>query len=106
MAVQVQSVLAMGSSTSGNPLISKLSPQHIDGLIALSSKELDRTGDDRLSSRRYSFALAVVILAIVFGFALTLALKDKDDMLSELLKIGGFAAGGFLGGYGVGRGRG
>ena len=83
-----------------NPLLNKLEPQHITDIIALSSRTVDATTSDRKHSRLFNFfSLALLVIASL-ALMLVLALINENDLLLEIVKLGGVGLGGFGGGYG------
>ena len=98
------SMMAVGSI--GNPILQKLTPEHISDLIALSSKEVETEHEDKKDTRRILAVLGFAVLAAAVGFACLLAVKQNNDLLIEVIKLGAIAVGGILGGYGIGRTRG
>ena len=94
--------MAVGSV---NPIAQKITSEHISGLIELVGKDQENELADRRDTRRIYAVVGIVVLAAVVGFASLLAVKEKNDLLVEVIKLGGIGIGAFLGGYGIGRAR-
>lgn len=94
--------MAVGSV---NPIAQKITPEHISGLIELAAKDNDNELADRRDTRRIFAGVGIVGLLAIVGFASLLAVKQNNDLLIEVIKLGGIGVGAFLGGYGIGRAR-
>jgi hypothetical protein len=101
---KVEQFMAMAVG-SVNPIAQKITPEHISGLIELAGKDNDNELADRRDTRRIYAVVGIVGLAAIVGFASLLAVKEKNDLLVEVIKLGGIGIGAFLGGYGIGRAR-
>ena len=101
---KVEQFMAMAVG-SFNPLAQKITPEHISGLIELAAKDNDNELADRRDTRRIYALMGILGLAAVVGFASLLAVKQNNDLLVEVIKLGGIGVGAFLGGYGIGRAR-
>ena len=83
-----------------NPLLNKLEPQHITDIIAVASKTVDSTSSDRKHSRLFNFLALALLVAAALTILLVFAIIGENDLLLEIVKIGGVGLGGFGGGYG------
>ncbi len=92
--------MAVGSM---NPIAQKITPEHISGLIELVGKDNENELADRKDTRRIYAIVGIVVLGAVVGFSSLLAVKENNDLLVEVIKLGGIGVGAFLGGYGIGR---
>ncbi|MBI4282600.1 MAG: hypothetical protein HY672_03835 [Chloroflexi bacterium] len=98
---RIEQFFAAGMSF-GNPVLQRLTPQHISDLISLSSKEADLEFKDRHRSR-LTLSLMVGFLVVVFvAFAIVLAYRNLSDLLQELLKDAALIIGGAGTGFGYG----
>lgn len=101
---KVEQFMAMAVG-SVNPIAQKITPEHISGLIELAAKDNDNELADRRDTRRIFAGVGIVGLLAIVGFASLLAVKQNNDLLIEVIKLGGIGVGAFLGGYGIGRAR-
>ena len=83
-----------------NPLLNKLEPQHLTDIIALRSKTVDATTSDRKNSRLFNFLALALLVTAALTILLVFAIIGENDLLLEIVKIGGVGLGGFGGGYG------
>ena len=83
-----------------HPLLSKIEPQHITDIIALSSRSIDASASDRKSSRLYGFLTLVLLVAAALVVLLVFAIIGENDLLLEIVKLGVAGLGGFGGGFG------
>ena len=100
---QVFEFFAASTQVSGpmaNPLLNKLEPQHITDIIALSSKTVDAIAGDSKNSRLFNFLALALLVAAAVVVLLVFAIIGENDLLLEIVKIGGVGLGGFGGGYG------
>jgi hypothetical protein len=100
---RVLELFSAGMQVSGpmaNPLLNKLEPQHITDIIALSSRTIDATANDRRSSRLFGFLSLALLVAAALVVLLVFAIIGENDLLLEIVKLGGVGLGGFGGGYG------
>ena len=96
----------------GNPLHSKMEPQHITQVLDLAIKHDERefeiirakeknSAAEKVSTRRYVFAMFVIVIALVV--VILFAFRSQPQVLAPILSgIGGLATG-FLAGLGVGK---
>ena len=84
----------------GNPILQKITSEHISDLISLNKDDSQRRYADRREARRILAVVGVVFLLVLVGFAVLLVVRDQRELLLELLK----AAVLFLGGLGAGWG--
>lgn len=83
-----------------NPILNKLEPQHLTDIIALRSKTVDATTNDRKHSRLFNFLALALLVTAALTILLVFAIIGENDLLLEIVKIGGVGLGGFGGGYG------
>ena len=83
-----------------NPILNKLESQHLTDIIALRSKTVDATTGDRKNSRLFNFLALALLVAAAVVVLLVFAIIGENDLLLEIVKIGGVGLGGFGGGYG------
>lgn len=88
------------SGAMANPLLNKLEPQHLTAIIDLRSKTVDATTSDRKNSRLFNFLALALLVAAALTILLVFAIIGENDLLLEIVKIGGVGLGGFGGGYG------
>lgn len=82
-----------------NPLISKITPEHIEKIIDASDKSNERAYVDAKSTRKY--ALTYVIIGVLFIVFLVLFLVERDkELLNNIIERGVLIIAGFAGGYG------
>ena len=105
-------MMAMGMSTSANPLHNKMTPEHISQVIDFVSKHDERQYDlhkrsqeiefsDGKSDRAYCFT-AFFIIVLLTGLVVYL-FRDKPEVLVPILTGLGGLVSGFIGGWGFGR---
>ena len=100
LAAMFRSIEIQLPGSSLNQFLSKLEPQHITEMIAERSNRPVLIAADRKNSRLYGFlSLALLVLASL-AVMLVLALINENDLLLEIVKLGGVGLGGFGGGYG------
>lgn len=100
---RVLGVFAAGMQWAGplpNPLLAKIEPRHITDMIGLASKTVDLTHSDRRHSRLLGTITLALILGVSLALLLVLALRNQNDLLLDVIKIGGLGVGAFGGGYG------
>lgn len=84
-------------------VMKKLTPEHISMFLAGSEQEMKNSYAEKLHKK--IFTLLTTILAMIFLIVIIVLLKDKPDIMENVLyTIGGVIAGAF-GGYGLGRNR-
>lgn len=91
------SISMVGSAA--NPLLERITSDHITEIIAHRGRQSDRAYSDRKHSRLVSVFFAVFVIAMFVGLCVTLLLLDATDLLRDLL----IGLGIFGGGYGLGR---
>ena len=97
----VQSVFAASWGPIPNPILEKITPQHIDQVITLHAQESDRVYKDASESRHHVTLLLVLSMISALAIILVLSLAGQRDVLFELVKIAApFVGGGGLG-YGI-----
>ena len=84
----------------GNPLLQKITSQHITDALSIAREEISQAYGDRRDSRRTIAIIGVIFMVAFLGFAGLLVYKEQNDLLLELLKDLGL----FLGGSGAGLG--
>ena len=83
-----------------NPIASKVTPQHITDMIALSGRESDHDFEDRKHSRLTLTLFAVFGIIALLVLIIVLAFQGMTELLFEIIKVIVIGAGGFSGGYG------
>ena len=83
-----------------NPILNKLESQHLTDIIALRSKTVEATTSDRKNSRLFNFLALALLVTAALVVLLVFAIIGENDLLLEIVKIGGVGLGGFGGGYG------
>ncbi len=83
-----------------NPILNKLESQHLTDIIALRSKTVEATTSDRKNSRLFNFMALALLVTAALVVLLVFAIIGENDLLLEIVKIGGVGLGGFGGGYG------
>ena len=105
MRVAVRESFSMVAGRMANPLIKKITSEHIDKMIENSSLESER--EYRLRSSNRWFTLIYFFLAIiVFGGITVWVLPSYPDLYVDILSYFGTAIAGFFGGWGFHRIRG
>ena len=80
--------------------LSKIEPQHITEMIAERSSRFALISADRKHSRLFNFLSFAFLVIASLTLMLVLALINENDLLLEIVKLGGVGLGGFGGGYG------
>ena len=93
----------MYSGPAPNPVLAKITPQHITDLISLASKDSDHALEDTKHSRRLALYALTIVLISVLVVVLVLAFRNQNDLLIEVFKLLAVGLGGFGGGYGWAR---
>jgi hypothetical protein len=93
MALQVQSPMQ-------SPIDRKITGAHIDRMLDGRARQTELRYQDRRESRWILSAVYGFTGLVVLAVVLVLALTNHDAVLTDLIKIGIAAAGGFGGGYG------
>ena len=83
-----------------NPLFNKIESQHITEFIKLGSQTIAANASDRKHSRLFNFLALALLVAASLTVLLVLAIIGENDLLLEIVKLGGVGIGGFGGGYG------
>ena len=89
-----------------NPLLEKLTPEHITSLIDTADRNRARALEDRKHSRKWSaiiMALVVIPIGLLLGY---FAFLQQNSLVAEIIKLAAVGLGGFGGGYGFARWRG
>ena len=98
--VEMSLTMARFSGPMPNPLLEKISGEHIGKIIENTEKDSERQYKDIQSARKY--ALAYVAMSILlFGFIIVYLADRNPTLLKEILVVLGIFAGGFGSGYGV-----
>lgn len=93
--------MMMGVARQENPIVKKITPEHIDKYLDGTKLELQESYKGK--HERKIFNLLILIVALVFIIVLTWMLKDNEAILEKILyTLGGLVAGAF-GGYGYGK---
>lgn len=77
----------------GNPVASKLTPEHIDKLIDNKEKQSQREERRLASVRRYTLLYTALAVMVFFGLYLVVGREDPDFFKEILTYLGTFAAG-------------
>lgn len=88
------------SGPMANPLFNKIESQHITEFIKLGSQTIAANASDRKHSRLINFFALALLVAASLTVLLVLAIIGENDLLLEIVKLGGVGIGGFGGGYG------
>jgi hypothetical protein len=99
----ITTLLAIGPMP--NPIAAKMNTAHITKVLELQEKEMDLEHSDRRDSRVQATLVFLAVLVLGVVVILALALSGHDAILGQLIPIGSALAGGFGGGYAVGRRR-
>lgn len=89
-----------------NPLLDKLTADHISSLISAADKDRDRALEDRRNARKWHaiiLAMLVIPIALLLGY---FAFLQQNSLVAEIVKLAAVGLGGFGGGYGFARWRG
>ena len=88
------------SGMAPNSIQFQFGPQPAPEIFELASRTVEAEISDRKHSRLFNFlALALLVIASL-ALMLVLALINENDLLLEIVKLGGVGLGGFGGGYG------
>lgn len=99
--VSHEMIRMMGVMKQENPILKKITSEHIDKFLDGSKLELQEAYKEK--HERKVFIFCSLIVALIFIFALTWLLKDSEELLEKILyALGGLVAGAF-GGYGYGK---
>lgn len=99
--VSREMIRMMGVMKQENPIVKKITPEHIDKFLDGSKLELQESYKERHERKIFQFLIFTV--ALIFIGVLAWMLKDKEDLLEKILyTLGGLVAGAF-GGYGYGK---
>ena len=88
-----------------NPILEKLTEEHISDLIETVDKDGDRALEDRKHSRKWLAIILVLVMFPIVGLLGYFAFLEQFDLALEILKLAGMAGGLFLGGIGFARWR-
>jgi hypothetical protein len=89
----------MGQVPHPNPLVEKITSEHVGKIIDYAEKESVRDSEERKSGRKYTFAVFVVITVVFAGLLVFFAVRKETDMVINLL----IAVFSLAGGFGIGR---
>lgn len=95
ISLSMQGVMPMA-----NPIIDKITPEHIQILITNADEEAKREDADKKDIRRYNLIITFIVL--VFLAILLVVFKDNLDGISKIINPIIGAVLGFAGGYGYG----
>ena len=82
-----------------NPLVEKITPEHIDKIIDYSERNSVRSDNADNSQRKYQFGSWLLGAGAIIGLIIFFTLKGYSDHTNTLLGV----VAGFLGGLGFGR---
>ena len=85
-----------------NPIMEKITPQHITDTIALMREESVRWYGDRRHSRIITGLFATFLVVAVLVFIVVLVELDATDLVRDILPVAAALGVGVLGGYGLG----
>jgi hypothetical protein len=90
----------MYSGPAPNPLISKFQPQHITDVFGLMRLDSNHAFADRQRGRFFVLAVILIIVASALTVILTLAIRNQNDLVTEIIKLAAVSLGGVGFGYG------
>ncbi len=89
-----------------NPLLDKLTAEHISSLISAADKDRDRALEDRRNARKWQSVISILIIIVVALLLGYFAFLQQNSLVAEIIKLAAVGLGGFGGGYGFARWRG
>ena len=97
-------VLSMSTRMTSAPLFppyyDKINENHIDKIIAISSKEVEQDHEYNSSNRWFMLVVFLVIVAALCGILYFLVTEEQQGLLNDILLSLVSLIGGFGGGYG------
>ena len=84
-----------------NPLMERLTSDHITEIIAHIGRQSDRAYSDRKHSRLVGVFFVSFVIIVIVAVSLILVVMNETDLLRDILLGIGFFAGGFGSGYGI-----
>lgn len=104
-AVLRASYLSLYQGPAPNPLLNKVTSDHVGQMLKLEEKNLDYAQADRLDARHWAISAGIVLLVLAAVVLLVLVWGGHQALVEQLVPIVVAVAGGFGGGYGVGYAR-
>ena len=98
LIVSVLSSRTQISETVSNPILEKVTPEHITSIITNVESDSAREHDADKSRRRYQFAYFLVITAVIAGLMLLFVFSDNRDLILPIVTAVTGLMGGFLAG--------
>ena len=95
----------MASGPVQNPMVKKVTSEHITQMLDYREKQSQRTHESSTSERRYTLGYTVMAVALLVGFAYIMIPKDLGFFQEMLEKLIAFGLGG-AGGWGWAKSRG
>lgn len=88
-----------------NPLLDKLTTEHIAALIDSAERRDDRELEDRKHSRKWRTIILALLVIPSGGLLAYFAFLEQNALVAEVIKLAAVGLGGFGGGYGFARWR-
>ena len=88
------------SGMAPNSIQFRFGPQPTPEIFELASRTVEAEISDRKHSRLFGFLSLALLVVASLALMLVLALINENDLLLEIVKLGGVGLGGFGGGYG------
>lgn len=89
----------MYSGSFPNPVLSKVTSEHISEVIKVSDKDSDREHEDRQRTRRYTFWIFLTSIIALLGIIVFAVIMGSKDIIVPIISgLGGLGAG-----YGLGK---
>lgn len=89
-----------------NPIVDKLTAEHISSMIAADEREGVRILEDQKHARNWQSIIAVLIIIAVSVLLGYFGFLQQNSLVAEIIKLAAVGLGGFGGGYGFARWRG
>ena len=87
--------------STGNPIAARVTSEHVSDMISLRAEETRLEYEDRRHSRLILTGFVVFIILVLVGFAVFLAVRQKDALLTDLLTKVIIGLGGLGAGWGI-----
>ncbi len=100
---QVAMMMSVAGGPLQNPFLSKLDAEHIHKMMDHSEAESVREDRQAYSNRKWAFAALATLLVAVLAILFFLVWQEETSLLGQILAGSAIFAGGFGGGFGVGR---
>lgn len=77
-----------------NPVLSKVTSQHIADMIALADKESEREHETEGTTRRYVFSVFLISILVILGLLIYLVERGQMAIAQQIIiALGGMGAG-------------